>query len=388
MTQIDNFILTIKGQSLLTAAQHKGLGNLNFTHIGIGDTAWNPDSSATRLQNERVRIPIKDDDVEDQGGGQLRIIGRFHDETSFKVQETGLYQGEHLVAIASNYAPSIEYEVFPQGITGINVEHTQDTSNAHYITEIENGKFKTTKFIDGNLETFFSPINNHVKISDNILNIEDLSILPDNFVVRVIGSVSQNAVIKHSWMTYISEVFFQIGQTPVEHITVNSQPLHKTYVDLTPLQEEILSSRIVSTLNLLDYSILRKIRLIGTWNETQQHITHAVTQTKSLITNHTDISNRTLKSIEYQSDDVKRRINDCITELQYYIYKKQGLLSKISLGTKINYNSILNLLKLHNNSKLDLIHKIQLNKEQYQSILNLLTNKITFQNIIYRLITA
>ena len=267
---VDNFILTLKGNSLLTAAQRKGLGTLNFTHIGLGDVAWNPDSSATRLKNERIREPIKDDDVEDRGGGQLRIIGRFNDETSFKVQETGLYQDDNLVAISSNYTPNIEFEVFPQGIAGINVEHTQDTSNAHYITEIENGKFKTTKFIDGQLETFFSPINNQVKISDNILHIEDLSILPDNFVVRVIGSVSRNAVTKHSWMTYISEVFFQIGQTPVEHITVNSQPLNKTYVDLTPLHNAISRTERMHCIQLANNFINTTNDLLYRLNKEQQ----------------------------------------------------------------------------------------------------------------------
>jgi hypothetical protein len=87
MTALQPIITTAGLQTVLNAS-NDGL-QAKLTHIALGDTGWQPDATATQLQQERQRIPISNGSR--LQSSQLHITAVENGDQNYWVREIGLF---------------------------------------------------------------------------------------------------------------------------------------------------------------------------------------------------------------------------------------------------------------------------------------------------------
>lgn len=101
-------IITDAGLQAVFAASNTGL-QAEITHIAVGDRGYAPDKEATKLQSERVRIPVAD--ATRVGETQIHLTGILDGDVQFWVREIGFILSDGtLLALWSNAEAPLAYK--------------------------------------------------------------------------------------------------------------------------------------------------------------------------------------------------------------------------------------------------------------------------------------
>ena len=107
MTALQPIITTVGLQAILNASNDGWQAKL--THIALGDVGWQPDATATQLQQERQRIPISNGSR--LQSSQLHITAVENGDQNYWVREIGLFLADGtLLAVWSDAEQALAWK--------------------------------------------------------------------------------------------------------------------------------------------------------------------------------------------------------------------------------------------------------------------------------------
>lgn len=100
--------ITEAGLAAIWRSTHDGVA-AQITHIGLGDAAYDPDQSQTKLRAEKTRYPVSDG--KKLGSSQIHLTAVADDEKSFWVREVGFFLSDGtLLAVWSDPKRALAYK--------------------------------------------------------------------------------------------------------------------------------------------------------------------------------------------------------------------------------------------------------------------------------------